>query len=179
MVSDAGPLIHLAQIRQLILLKKLFDIVLITEKVKFEVCDEGLRLGYADAGSIAAALDDGWLKVEPFPKRLAASALKFAQGENISKADAQTLLLAVDKKAKLLVDERLLSSLAKMYGLKVWSTWTLLLEALSKNCIAFADVKIAVDDLGKRKFRLNPKQTQEILEAAKQIDKQQKCGKNL
>lgn len=173
-VSDAGPLIHLAQIRQLHQLKKLFGVVLLTEKVKFEAGDEGFRLGYSDAGGIAAALEDEWLKVEPFPQRLVASAVKLAQAENISRADAETLLLAVEKKSELLTDEKLLSTLAKMYGLHVWSTWTLLLEALSRNYIVLGEVDIAVEELGKRKFRLNAKQTQDILDAARFIDKRKK-----
>jgi predicted nucleic acid-binding protein len=173
-VSDAGPLIHLAQISQLPLLHKLFGVVLITPTVKFEVCDEGTRLGYPDAEDIAKALDAEWLKVEPFPKKLVASARKLAEGENISKADAQTLLLAVDKKAQVLVDEKLLSSLAKMYGLKVWSTWTVLLEALSRSHIAVSEVEVAVEELGTKKFKLNMKQAQEILDAARFIEKQKK-----
>jgi predicted nucleic acid-binding protein len=171
-VSDAGPLIHLSQINQLLLLEKLFSVVMITEKVKFEVCDEGKRLGYSDAEDIADAIGKGWLKVEQVPKRLIASATKLAEGENISKADAQTLLLAVDKKAELLIDEKLLTSLAKMYGLKVWSTWTLLLEGLSRDCLKVKHIEGAIEALGKKKFKLNAKQTAEILEAAKFIDKQ-------
>ena len=176
-VSDAGPLIHLAQIGKLPLLKKLFGVVLVTEKVKVEVFDEGLRLGYADAGGIGAALDDRWLKVEPIPERLVGSAVKLAEGENISKADAETLLLAVEEKAELLVDEKLLSDLAKMYRLRVWSTWTLLLEGLSRDYLELGEVGIAVDELGEKKFRLNAKQTQEILDAARFIDKRRKNNK--
>jgi predicted nucleic acid-binding protein len=42
-VSDAGPLIHLAQINKLRLVKKLFNHVAITSKVKKEVYDEGIK----------------------------------------------------------------------------------------------------------------------------------------
>ena len=107
--------------------------MLVTEKVKVEVFDEGIRLGYADAETVGKALADGWLRVEPFPESLIESSVKLAEGENISLPDAETLLLAVDKKADLLVDDKLLFDLAKMYRLKVWDTWTLLLESLSKD----------------------------------------------
>lgn len=177
-VSDAGPLIHLSQISQLHRLHRLFGDVLITEKVKFEVCDEGLKLHYADAAAIASAVEDRWLKVEIAPKHLAASAAKLAVGENISKVDAECLFLAVDKRAELLVDDKLLSSLAKMYGLKVWSTWTLMLEALSRKLVTLDEVKAAVEMLGKRKFKLNPRQAQEILDAAKLIEESKKDKKS-
>lgn len=171
-VSDAGPLIHLAQIGKLCLLKKLFGVVLVSEKVKVEVFDEGLRFGCVDAPAVGEALAKGWLRVEPVSESLARSAMKLAEGENISRADAETVLLAVEKKAVLLVDEKLLSDLAKMYRLKVWSTWTLLLESLSRDYVGLFEVERAVDELGKRKFRLNAKQTEDILGAAKFIEKQ-------
>jgi predicted nucleic acid-binding protein len=171
-VSDAGPLIHLSQIGKLFLLKKLFGVVLVTEKIKVEVLDEGLRLGCVDAQVVGEALGDGWLRVEPVSERLVGSALKLAEGENISRADAETLLLAVEKKTALLVDERLLSDLAKMYKLRVWSTWTVLLESLAKDYLVLDEVEGAVEELGNRKFRLSSKQSEEILGAAKFIEKQ-------
>lgn len=168
-VSDAGPLIHLAQIDKLFLLKEFFGVVFVTEKIKVEVFDEGLRLGCVDAQVIGEALSDGWLRVEPVSERLIGSALKLAEGENISRADAETLLLAVEKKAALLVDERLLSDLAKMYGLRVWSTWTLLLESLAQDYLVLDEVEGAVEELGNRRFRLSAKHSEEILGAAKFI----------
>lgn len=178
-VSDAGPLIHLAQIGKLSLLEKLFSVVFVTEQVKVEVFDEGIKLGCADAKALGKALADGWLKVKPFPKRLVRSALKLAEGENISRADAETLLLAADKKAELLVDEKLLSSLARMHGLHVWSTWTLFLEGLSRDYLKIGEIEEAVTELGRKKFRLNAKQTQEILDAARLIDKRRENNNSL
>jgi len=163
-VSDAGPLIHLFQIGKLSLLKRIFGVVFVIEKVKVEVFDEGLRLGCIDARAVGEALTNGWLRVEPISENLAESAGKLAQGENISGADAETLLLAVEKKGELLVDEKLLSNLAKMYRLKVWSTWTLLLESLSQDYIKLHELESVVDELGKSKFGLNSKQTKELLD---------------
>jgi predicted nucleic acid-binding protein len=171
MVSDAGPLIHLAQIGKLQLLQKLFVCVQVTAGVKVEVFDEGVRLGCADAEAVGKTLADGWLVVEVFPERLAKSAARLAEGENISRADAETLLLAKAKRAELLVDDKVVSDLAKMYGLKVWSTWTLLLESLSRGLIVAADVEDAVNVLGKKKFKLSEKHSKEILDAAKLIER--------
>jgi len=111
-VSDSGPLIHLAQIGKLPILRKLFCTVLISQQVKIEVYDEGLKLGCADAEAVGIALKEGWIKIEATPKRLTESAKKLAYNENISWADAETPLLAVHKKAELLVDERMLSKLS-------------------------------------------------------------------
>ncbi len=176
-VSDAGPLIHLGQIHKLPLLKKLFGIVFVTERVKVEVYDEGVRLGHTDAETVGKALADGWLRVESFPENLVESAVKLAEGEKISLSDAGILLLAVDKKAELLVDDKLLFDLAKMYRLKVWNTWTLVLESLSKNYLEISEIKSAIDKLDKMKFRLNAKQAQEILDAANMIERHKRDRK--
>jgi predicted nucleic acid-binding protein len=176
-VSDAGPLIHLSQIGKLLLLKRLFSVVYVTEKVKVEVFDEGVRLGYADAETVGKGLADGWLRVEPFPENLIESAVKLAEGENISLSDAETLMLAVDKKAELLVDDKLIFDLAKMYRLKVWDTWTLLLESLSKDYLELSEIKSAIDKLDKMRFRLNANQAQEILDAANSIERHKKDAK--
>jgi len=168
-VADAGPLIHLAQINKLHLVQRIFGQVTITAGVKREAVDEGVRLGYADAEVIGEALRCGWLIVESVPSRLVKTALKLAEGENISVADAETLLLAKEKKAELLVDEKIVADLAKMYGLRVWGTWTLLLESLSRGLIEVADVENAVGELGKRRHKLKEKQALEILDAAKRV----------
>ena len=170
-VSDAGPLIHLSQINKLDLLKKLFGVVFITDSVKVEVFDEGIELGHADAKAIGKALADGWLKTAFFPQSLARSAAKLEKAENISQTDAETLLLAVDKKAVLLVDEKLLANLAKMYGLKVWDTWTILLQSLREDYLELNGITIAINELRKTKFTLNEKQAQELLADAKVIEK--------
>jgi hypothetical protein len=52
------------------------------------------------------------------------------------------------------------------------SKWSL--EALSRNHIALGDIDFALVELGKRKFKLNPQQKQEILDSAKFIEGQRK-----
>jgi len=169
-VADAGPLIHLAQIGELQLLEKLFRKVLVTARVKVEAFDEGVRLGCVDAEAVGGALSEGWLRVEPVPERLAKVPVKLAEGENVSCADAETVLLAREKRAELLVDDKVLSDLARMFGLRVWSTWTILLESLSRSLIEVVDVENAISELGRKRHKLKEKQAKEILEAARYVE---------
>lgn len=173
-VSDAGPLIHLAQINKLHLIKKLFKQVIITTNVKREAYEEGVRLGHADAKIIGKAIEEGWIMVEDFPNRLAKASKRLAEGENISRADAETLLLARDKGAEVLVDEKALSNLARMFGLKTWNTWTVLLESLSMGYIEVSDVESAIKELGEKKHKLKKEQAEQILEAAKLVARKRK-----
>ncbi|MEM3678047.1 MAG: hypothetical protein QW176_07880 [Candidatus Bathyarchaeia archaeon] len=167
-VSDAGPLIHLAQIRKLYLVKKLFNHVIITPDVKREAYDEGVELGHPDVQIIGEAIQEGCIKVEELPKRLASASKRLAADENISQADAETLLLAREKRTDLLV-ERALSNLARMFRLKTGNTWTVLLESLSKGYIGFSDIEDAIKELSEKRHKLMGEQAAQILEAARLI----------
>ncbi|MGC8896600.1 MAG: hypothetical protein ACP5LB_07570 [Candidatus Bathyarchaeia archaeon] len=168
-VSDAGPLIHLAQINKLHLLKKLFKQVIITPNVKREAVDEGIKLSHPDAQIIGKAIEEGWIKVEEFPKHLTSASKRLAEDENISLTDAETLMLARERKAEILVDEKALSNLARMFGLKTWNTWTVLLESLKKGYIEVSDIESAIKELGEKRHKLKKEQAAEILEAARKI----------
>jgi predicted nucleic acid-binding protein len=173
-VSDAGPLIHLAQINKLYLVKKLFTRVVITPSVKREAYDEGVRLGHADAQIVGKAIEEGWIMVEEFPKRLAKASKRLAEDENISRADAETLLFARAKGAEVLVDEKVLSNLARMFGLKAWNTWTVLLRSLKMGYIEVSDIEAAIKELSEKRHKLKKEQATQILEAAKLIARKRK-----
>lgn len=168
-VSDAGPLIHLAQIRHLNLLGEIFGKITILPSVEREVVDEGTRLGHPDAKLVEQALGEGYISlVEPSVATLKRAA-KIAEREKISESDAQTLVLARALQQPLLTDEKILSVLAKMYGLQVWNTWTILLEAVRTKLIRREDIQQAIRELGERRHKLSPKRVQEILNAADRI----------
>lgn len=174
MVSDAGPLIHLAQINKVYLIRKIFGQVVITPRVMKEAYGEGVKLGHLDAQAIGKAIEEGWIIVEEIPRSLASASKRLAEGERISKADAETLLFAREKGAEVLADEKALSNLARMYGLKTWNTWTVLLESLRMGFIEVSDVEAAVRELGERRHKLKKEQAAQILHAAKLIARKRK-----
>ena len=168
-VSDAGPLIHLAQIDKVYLIKKIFGQVVITPKVMEEAYSEGVKLGHPDAQIIGKAMEEGWIVVEEIPKSPASASKRLAEGERITKADAETILFAREKGAEVLVDEKALSNLVAMYGLRAWSTWTVLLEGLRMGFIEVSDVEAAIKELGEKRHKLKKEQAAQILHAAKLI----------
>ena len=172
-VSDSGPLIHLAQIDRLEILHKLFGCIMVTPNVKVEVVDEGIRRKCPDAEIVDTAFKDGWIIVEPLSMNAVKLAAKLAEGEGISPADAEVIVLSEKKKALFLSDDIALLRIAEMYGLKTWDTWNLLLEAQSSNQMTLTELGKAMDELGKKKFKLNEKQASEIMQAAKLIEKKQ------
>lgn len=169
-VSDAGPLIHLSQVGMLHLLRDLFEEVHITRRVKEEVVDRGVELGYEDAQAAKAAMDEGWILVRDLSDESAATVARLAEDENISITDAETVMLATeDSTESVLIDEKILTNLARMHGLKTWSTWTILLEALAKGFIETSDIEAAIEELGERRHKLTPEQVNEIMEVARRI----------
>ena len=168
-VSDSGPLIHLAQTNQINLLKRIFGRVLIVLPVKREVVDEGIRGGYKDAKLVAETLAEGYIAIQRTGRQLTSRAVKLAKQENVSESDAQTLLLAKRLKGPLLTDDKVLSMLAKMYSLEVWNTWTILLEALRKSLIEKSEIHRAINELGERRHKLSPEDAKQVLDAADRI----------
>lgn len=168
-VSDAGPLIHLAQVGRLDLLIRIFGKVTVVRSVKYEVVDVGIRLGYPDAPLIKDALAMGRIVVQSSSSLLTKRAAKLAKQEKLSLSDSETLLLAKMLAQPLLTDEKPLSMLGRMYGLQVWNTWTILLEGLRVGLVTKLDVQAAVKELGEMRHKLSPQRAKEVLEAADRI----------
>ncbi len=168
-VSDAGPLIHLAQIGKLELLEKIFVKITVVLTVKYEAVDEGVRLGFADAVVVEEALQAGWMAVKKRENTTIRRSRRLSEQENVSQSDAQTLLMAKSLRQPLLTDEKNLAKLGRMYGLEVWNTWTVLLEALRKGLIGRQDIEMAISELAHKRHKLSTEQAREILKAADRI----------
>ena len=168
-VSDSGPLIHLAQTNQIRLLKRIFGSILIVPSVRREVVDEEIRGSYPDAKLVAETIQDGYIIVRRTNSRITNRASRLAKRENISETDSQTLLLAKALRKPLLTDEKILSTLAKMYGLEVWNTWAVLLEALRTRVIEKHEIQQAISELGNRRHKLSSTYAKQILDAAEKI----------
>jgi predicted nucleic acid-binding protein len=142
---------------------------LLVPAVKREVVDEGIRGSYPDAKLVAEALEEGYIIVRRTDSRISNRASKLARREKISEADSQTLLLAKALRKPLLTDEKILSTLAKMYGLEVWNTWTVLLEALRTKLIEKDEIHQAIDELSGRRHKLSSNYAKQVLAAADRI----------
>ncbi|MBI4173356.1 MAG: DUF3368 domain-containing protein [Candidatus Aenigmarchaeota archaeon] len=129
-VSNASPLIYLAKIGRLDLLKQLYASALITEAVKQEVVDKGKQLGKADAYAIEKALSAGWLKTSKAPD--IKLQIELEEGEK------STISLACSLGESLvLIDEAAARAAARLVGLEPRGTVFVLLKALQEKLIDF------------------------------------------
>jgi uncharacterized protein len=130
-VADAGPLIGLARVGLLHLLRRLYGKVLIPVQVFEELQISEDRPG--GAGALRAAMDEGWLESAPLGKGEELESLSLALG---SGGEAGAILLSGQRPCRfLLLDERRGRSIAKKRGLRVVGTGGVLLAAKEQGLI--------------------------------------------
>ncbi len=165
-VSNATPLIYLAKVRKLELLK-IFGEVLIPEEVKVEVVDRGKALEKQDAYLVEQAIKDGWikvLKVEPME-----IPIKLHLGE--------IAVLSLAKKLgvkEVLIDEKPARFAAKLLGLKPRGTVFVLLKALKEGLIDLDEFLDTLSEMIKQGFRLREEVVVEAIKEAKRITGERK-----
>lgn len=154
-IADTGPLIVLAVIGQLPLLRQLFKQALIPEAVRDELCIKSLRPG---AVALAAALQAGWLKTvvsDPPPKRLL---------HTLDRGEAEAITLARTVNLPLLIDETRGRTAARREGVRIFGTGSLLLQAKRKKQISLVEpILNRMQDTG---YRISESLRNEVLKRA-------------
>lgn len=157
-VSDASPLIYLSKINQLELLKKLFGNVFIPGEVYQEVVIRGKIDSHSDAIIIERAVGK-WINIVKIN-----DTQKLANFEELDKGEMETIILALNKKANLvLIDEACGREIARNLGLNVKGTVYVLLLAYQKKILSREEIKKSFELLIGYGFRLAPELYAKIL----------------
>ncbi|RLG17894.1 hypothetical protein DRN63_02405 [Nanoarchaeota archaeon] len=160
-VSNASPLIYLAKVGKLELLK-IFGEVVIPEEVKVEVVDKGKELEKTDAYVVENAIKEGWIKVlkaDPID-----IPIKLHSGERAVISLAKKLGVE-----EILIDERPARLVAKHLGLKPRGTVYVLLRALKEGLIDLDDFLNTLSEMIRQGFRLREDIIVEAIKDAKRI----------
>jgi len=144
--SNTSPIIALAKIGRLKLLKDLYGMVLISPFVKVESVDKGKELGALDALEIERAINEGWIKVTELTRRQNQITQGLVSELRIGFGEAGALTLAKDKEIPVILDDKEARALAKGWGLEHTSTVMVLYEAFVKNLISYDEL---VEDLAR------------------------------
>jgi hypothetical protein len=140
-VSNTGPLIALAQIGQLGLLRRLFGRVIIPGAVRAEILDET---------TVAAVTAADWITVRDVQDGLAAQLLR----EELDPGESAAIVLAEELGAALvLIDERAAARKARALGLRVIGTLGVLL--LGKRSGRLSTLKPFLDSLREHGFHMS------------------------
>ncbi len=126
-ISDAGPLIHLAQIGFLDGIRNLFEEVFIPRIVYEEVVAKGLEREYPDAYIILDAVKRSWIKVKEAEIDIMFSGLH--------KGEAAAINLARRLKLPLLSDDSKARSIAKALNIEVHGSFWVVIENARRDFI--------------------------------------------
>jgi len=130
-VINSSPIIALAKIGRLELLRNLFNKVSLTEQVYKEIMS---KPSYTEAIAIKKAVEnDKWIKVQKIDE------IKSALG----KGEASSISLALKLNEPLIIDDKKAAFVASTLGIKCHGTLYVVLLALKKKIIK--DKKEAID----------------------------------
>lgn len=150
MISNSTPLICLAKIGQLQLLKTLFGDVTVTDAVKDKVLVEG-KPGYS---FIADAFSEGWIRVSN-PKQMVWLGL--------GKGEDSALSLAKEKNDNLLIDDAAAITAARALGIGFLRTTTVIFMAAEQKIINKKQAVELIRQLVKASYYISPRFLAEIL----------------
>ncbi len=142
-VSNSGPLIHLAMIGRLDLLKLLFGRVVIPRAVEMEVVDRGKEEGKADAFLIEGEIENGWIVVEDPVD----SAEDIADSAGIDAGEAEAIMLARSRHCPVLIDDLAARRFASGLGLEVTGSIGVVVRAVKVGLISRDEGLDALDKL--------------------------------
>jgi len=150
-VCNSTPLIALAKINRLRLLKDFFGEISIPEEVYDEVVRRGG--GLAGASEVASCK---WICTDQVINSLAVDALCIS----LDKGEAEAIVLSRERDALLIIDDGDGRKAARQLGLKITGTIGVLLLASNEGML---DLKSALDELKAVGFRLGDREYEKIL----------------
>ena len=159
-VADAGPLIGLAIAGRVEILGALFQKVLIPEAVLEELQIEASRLG---SFALSKAKEEGWLSAENVPENTDMTQLT----ELLDRGEAEAIVLAQSRDARLLIDERKGRAVARSRGMRVIGTGGVLLLAKREHVID--QIAPILDELASHGYRLSDELRRELLVLAGEV----------
>lgn len=144
-VSNSGPLIHLAKIDKLILLKELFGKVFVPPQVKIEVVDAGKEEGMADAFLIEGEIENGWIIVDEDIGNVE----DIAKNVGIDEGEAAAILLARKMEKPILLDDLASRRFATGLGLEVTGSIGVLFKSTRLKLIPKNEALDCLDKLAR------------------------------
>lgn len=144
-VSNAGPLIHLAKANALHILQALFHTILIPDEVKTETVDKGKDKGHPDALQIEKAIQQGWIKT--IQVQLNRDFKKAAKTAGLRNAEAVVIQYAYQNRLIALLDDEPARVFARTLGVTVRGTLGILIQATKNNILNRQEAMQILDKL--------------------------------
>ena len=152
-ISNTSPLLYLAKLGKLELLKILFNRVVIAEEVYKEVVVRGKERGFIDALAVEKAINDGWIEVREigYLKNVEKYASEIDAGE------LETIQLAHELRASVvLIDDAPARIIAQNLNLSVRGTLYVIVKSYKKKLTSKIETKDLLSRLISLGFRISP-----------------------
>jgi len=145
-VTNTSPVIILARIRRLQLLKELYGTVLVSPTVKVECIDRGKEAGAEDVLEIEKGVNQSWIQLVNLNQEEMRQARSLTDEARIGLGEAEALVLAKSRNVLAVLDDKEARAIAKSWNLEYTSTLMVLYEAFVKELIGYDEL---VEDLAK------------------------------
>lgn len=162
-VSNSSPLIYLAKVARLDLIRDLYERIWIPTAVFDEVVARGKALQISDASIIERAVGD-WISKEGVELE-AASAYGFLdQNERLGRGEKEALKLCRQLSASFfIVDDMEARRVAKILKIRPIGTCGVLVQAYRRNLITARETEEILHSLVRAQFRISPNLYRRIL----------------
>jgi len=157
--SDTGPLIWLGKCKNLVILKKLFSKVVISEAVYEEAVLRGIEKGFEDARLIAEAIEEGWIGVYKASRQFMdrVEAAESRMDIELGRGERETIALALERGTSILItDDEDAYQMAKSLGINPKGTLYVLLESVKKGYLNKQQAAQHVGQMLEEGFWLSP-----------------------
>jgi len=144
--SNTSPVICLAKIGRLKLLRDLYGTIVIAQSVKIESVDKGKEFGASDALEIEKAIKEGWITIAKPTESQDETVQRLIGETGIGLGEAEALILAKDGKMLIILDDKEARAIAKSWDLEYIGTVMVLYEAFVSKLINYDEL---VEDLAK------------------------------
>jgi len=157
-VSDATPLIYLARIGRIQLLKSLFQQIEVPNEVKVEVIDRGKDKNYPDAYLIEEAFNESWITIGNLMRNNERKVGILIEATGIDLGEAEAILLTRQKAEEIiLMDQAHARTVARQFGLKPKGTLYLIVVSARRGMLSKQDAKEDLSRLVEANFRVSTK----------------------
>ena len=162
-ISDSTPLIHLAKIGRINLLKKLFSEIIIENEISKEIIERGIE--HSEIPIIKNLIEEKFIIVREAFKKI--DALNLDEGEKRSISLCKELNIG-----NILIDDEEGFSIATMLNLIPIRTTSLLIIFLDKKIINFREYKESLKGLSESGYFLDASTYQKLLNIGENIAKE-------
>jgi hypothetical protein len=167
LVFNSTPLIYLAKVGLLPLLKKLPHERLTTPSVEGEVVDRGREKAAKDALIIESAIQEGALKIRGVGDKRFLHTL--SRMPELHSTDAEVLALAEEIKGVAIVDDRVAREVARVYGIERGGTAFILALMIAHGLITRRAARAALENMISLGWRCSAEDYSQIIKMIEEM----------